>query len=77
MDAIEVQPTEIKLERVKAMDDTRGDEAYFTCCKQMYYALALITSGSVRALVRTVEETNGAEAWRLIHARYAPDTQNW
>ena len=31
---------------------------------------------SVRILVRTVEESNGAEAWRLIHSRYAPDTQN-
>ena len=43
---------------------------------QMYYALALITRGSVRTLIRSVEETNGAEAWRLIHSRYAPDTQN-
>ena len=28
------------------------------------------------ARVRSVEESNGAEAWRLIHCRYAPDTQN-
>ena len=28
------------------------------------------------ARVRSVEESNGAEAWRLIHSRYAPDTQN-
>ena len=35
-----------------------------------------ITKGSVRTLVRSVEESNGAEAWRLIHSRYAPDTQN-
>ena len=26
--------------------------------------------------VRSVEESNGAEAWRLIHSRHAPDTQN-
>ena len=32
--------------------------------------------GSVRTLVRSVEESNGAEAWRLIHNRCAPDTQN-
>ena len=43
---------------------------------KMYYALALKTRGSVRALIRSVEETNGPEAWRLIHSRYAPDTQN-
>ena len=43
---------------------------------QMNCALAWITKGSVRTLIRSVEETNGAEAWRLIHSRYAPDTQN-
>ena len=42
----------------------------------MYYSLALITKCSVRTLVRSVEESNGAEAWRLIHNRHAPDTQN-
>ena len=42
----------------------------------MHYSLASITKGSVRTLVRSVEESNGAEAWRLIHSRYAPDTQN-
>ena len=35
-----------------------------------------MTKGSVRTLIRSVEESNGAEAWRLIHSRYAPDTQN-
>ena len=43
---------------------------------RMFYALALTTRGSVRTLIRSVEETNGAEAWRLIHSRYAPDIQN-
>ena len=42
----------------------------------MHYSLALITRGSVRTLVRSVEETFGAEAWRRIHSRYAPRTQN-
>ena len=51
-------------------------DAHLKCCMQMYYALALITRGSVRTLIRSVEETNGAEAWRLIRSRYAPDTQN-
>ena len=35
-----------------------------------------MTKGSVRTLVQTVEESNGAEACRLMHIRYAPDTQN-
>ena len=43
---------------------------------QLYFSLALITKGSVRTLVRSVEDSNGAEAWRLIRNRYAPDTQN-
>ena len=30
----------------------------------MYFSLA------------SVEESNGAEGWRLMHGRYAPDTQN-
>ena len=42
----------------------------------MYYSLALITKGSARTFVRSVEESDGVEAWRLIHSRYAPDTQN-
>ena len=54
---------------------TLGD-AHLKCCAQMYCSLALITKGSVRTLVRSVEESNGVEAWRLMHSRYAPDTQN-
>ena len=42
----------------------------------MSCSLVLITKSSVRTLVRSVEESNGAEAWRLIHNRYAPDSQN-
>ena len=49
--------------------------ASLTCCIQMYCSPALITKGGVRTLVRSVEESNGAEAWRLLHRRYAPDTQ--
>ena len=37
-------------------------DAHLKCCIQM--------------LVRSVEESNGAEAWRLIFSRYALDTQN-
>ena len=29
-----------------------------------------------RNLVRSVEESNGAEAVRLMHSRYAPDTES-
>ena len=42
----------------------------------MCYSLALITKGSARTFVRSVEESDGAEAWRLIHSRYGPETQD-
>ena len=66
---------EIERNPISLVATALGD-AHLKCCIQMYYALALITKGSVRTLVRSVEESNGAEAWRLIHSRYAPDTQN-
>ena len=67
MDRFEVERNPISLAAVKALGD-----AHLKCCIQMYHSLALITKGSVRI----VEESNGAEAWRLIHSRYLPDTQN-
>ena len=67
----EVERNLISLVAVKALGD-----AHLKCCIQMYCSLALITKGSVRTLVRSVEEFNGAEAWRLVHSRYAPDSQN-
>ena len=71
MSRCEIERNPISLAAVRALGD-----AHLKCCMQMYYALALTTKGSVRALIRSVEETNGAEAWRLIHSRFAPDTQN-
>ena len=71
MDRCEIERNPISLAAVRALG-----EVHLKCCMQMYYALALITKGSVRILIRSVEETHGAEAGRLIHSRYAPDTQN-
>ena len=51
-------------------------EASLKRCFQMYYSLALITKGRVRTLVRSVDESNGAEARRLVHSKYAPGTQH-
>ena len=67
MDRCEVERNPISLAAVRALG-----EAHLKC----YHSLALITRGSVRTLIRSVEETNVAEAWRLIHSRYAPDTHN-
>ena len=71
MDKCEIERNPNSLTAMKAPGD-----AHLKCCIQMYCSLALITKGSVRTLVRSVEESNGFEAWRLIHGRYAPDTQN-
>ena len=57
MDKCEVERNPISLAAVQALGD-----ALLKCCIQMYYSLALITKGSVRTLVRSVEESNGAEA---------------
>ena len=73
MDQCEVERNPISLASVKALGN-----AHLKCCIQMYYSLATITKGSVRILVRSVEESNGAEAWRLIPrqkcARHAEST---
>ena len=71
LDKCEIEKNPISLQAVKAL----GEE-YANCSTQIYYSLALITKGSVKTVVRSVEETNGAVAWRFIHSRYAPDTQN-
>ena len=57
MDKCEIERNPISLTAVKALGD-----AHLKCCVQINYSLALMTKGSVRTLVRTVEESNGAEA---------------
>ena len=71
MDKCEAEPNPMSLTPVRALG-----EPSLKCSIQMCYSLALITKGSARTFVRYVEESDGAEAWRLIHNRYAPDTQN-
>ena len=71
MDKCEIERNPISLVAVKALGD-----AHLKWCVQMYNSLALITKGSVRTVVRSVEESNEAEAWRLTQSRFAPDTQN-
>ena len=62
MNRFEIERNPMFLAAVRALGD-----AHVKCCMQMYYALALLTKGSVRTLIRSVEGTNGAEAWRLLH----------
>ena len=51
-------------------------DAQLKFCMQICYSLVLITKGRVRIFVRSVEESNGAEAWRLRNNNYVPDIQN-
>ena len=67
MDKCEVERNAISLAAVRLLGD-----AHLKYFIQIHHSLALITKGSVRTLVRSVEESNGAEAWRLIHNRYVP-----
>ena len=67
MDRCEIERSPISLTAVRALG-----EAHLKCCMQMYYALALITRGILQTLTRSVEETNGGEAWRLS---YTVDTR--
>ena len=69
MDKCEIERNPISLAAVGALG-----EAHLKCSMQICNALALLARGSVRTRVRSVEETSGAEAWRLICNRYAPDT---
>ena len=55
MDRREVERNPISLTAVRALGD-----AHLKGCMQMYYALALITRGSLRTLIRSFEGTNGA-----------------
>ena len=64
MDKCEIERNPISLAAVKLLGDAH------------LYSLALIPKGSVRTLVRSVEESSGAEAQRVKHNRYAPNTQN-
>ena len=70
MDRRGIERNPISLAAVRSLG-----EAHLKCCMKMYYALALITNGSVRILIRSVDETNGAKSWRLIHSRYAQNRQ--
>ena len=58
MDKCEAERLPISLTAVKAQGETS-----LQCYIQMYYSLALITKVSVRNLIRSVKESNGAEAW--------------
>ena len=47
-----------------------------TCNRQVCYALTMICRSAARALIRTIDEGNGAEALRQLHDRYAPSTES-
>ena len=52
MNKCEAERNQVTVTAVKTLGD-----AHLKCCIQMYYSLASIAKGSVRTLVRSVEET--------------------
>ena len=67
--------------RNRAKSDRPGSrESAGRCTLEVLHAdvlcIGLDNQRQCTNLIRSVEETNGAEAWRLIHSRHAPDTQN-
>ena len=69
MDKCKTERNPISLKAAHAL----GKE-YTTCLRQMWCSFVLVTKGSVRAIVHSVQESFGADTWRLKHTRYAPDT---
>ena len=68
LDRCEIEKNPISLQAAQALEDE-----YPNCSTQIYYSLALITKGSAKTLVHSVEATHGAEAWRLLLSH----TQLW
>ena len=66
-----IEKIPISLQAVEALGVDNAN-----CHTQIRWSLALITKSSVQTLDRSVEETNGAEGWRLLDIRFAPGTQN-
>ena len=56
MEKSEVEWNPISLAAVQLVGD-----AHVKCCIQTYYSFVLTAKNSVRTLVRSVEESNGAE----------------
>ena len=57
LDRCEIEKNPISLQAAQALEDE-----YPNCSTQIYYSLALITKGSAKTLVHSVEATHGAEA---------------
>jgi hypothetical protein len=77
LDAAEQRRTNDPLTLASIRETERRDGLpYRSCSIQLYFALAMLCTGSAKTLVRTVEEGNGAEVWRQLYQRYMPETQN-
>ena len=68
MDKCESERNPISLAAVKLLVD-----AHLKCCIQMYHSLALINRGSVRTLVRSVEESTDPSTQQIC-ARHSEST---
>ena len=71
LDAAEAAPNQIPVATIVQL----GAD-HVAANKEIYYASALICRGQARTLVRQCEAGHGAEVWRQLTSRYAPETQN-
>ena len=58
-------------EKIKTDDENADGKA---ASAELYYVPSSKTSGEAFDLVKTVEDLNGAETWRLLTARFDPKT---
>ena len=58
-------------EKIKIDDENADGKA---ASAELYFVLSSKTSGEAFDLVKTVEDLNGAESWRLLTARFDPKT---
>ena len=71
MDKCEAERNPITLAGVKALE-----EAHMKCCLLNVLSVGFGSRKEVSEPLSDLLNNRGAEAWRLIHTSYAPDTQN-
>ena len=57
------------------MDTTRWDAEQIQVSRHLYLILVMLTEEAALRIVQAVHDSNGAGAWRLLHRRYNPLTQ--
>jgi len=70
-DMLEFAPAELT-----EITDARLSQDAKACGKQIFYMLALLTSGPALGVVKSVPSKNGLEVWRRLVKRYEPQSMS-